>query len=288
MKKRSKTKLSPGNRIFVIFTYAFLCLLALVIFMPFVYAFLCSFKSAQEVLISSDFLPKEWLFENYITAWKSANFATYTFNSAWYAAGMVAINVFTSTVNGYVFARGKFRGQKLIFGMFSALMFISLGTSSLYPTVQLLNLFHINNGLKGLLIKQFFAIHIANMFLVRGYINGLPNSLDEAAEIDGCNFIQIFFRVILPLCKPIIATVAIFAFTSAWNDYLLPMVVTLSSPEQRPLSVGMVALKSSSDTAAAWNLILAGGMISAIPMVIVFLIFNKYFIKGLTSGAVKG
>ena len=135
---------------------------------------------------------------------------------------------------------------------------------------------------------SFFGIKITNVFLVRGFINSLPKALDEAAAIDGCSYIGIFFRIILPLLKPIMATIGIFAFTSAWNDYLMPMIVTLANPAQRTLPVGMIELKGNSNAAAAWNLILAGGMISAIPMVIVYLIFNRFFIKGLAAGAVKG
>ena len=90
------------------------------------------------------------------------------------------------------------------------------------------------------------------------------------------------------MLKPIIATVAIFAFGGSWNEYLWPMIVTLGNPAQRTLSVGLIALKASGQAATAWHLILAGGMISAVPMIIVFLIFNKYFIKGLAAGAVKG
>ncbi len=272
---------------FKIFAYTFLIVLSALVLVPFLYAFTGSFKTSMEILISPDIFPEQWNFDNYINAWTNADFSKYTFNSAWYAAGCVVISVFTSTINGYVFARGNFRGKELIFKVFTSMMFITLGTSSMYPTIQILKLLGLNTNLWGLLIKLFFGIHITNVFLVRGFMNGIPKSLDEAATIDGCDFIQTFFRVILPLLKPIIATVAIFAFTSAWNDYLYPMVVTLSNPAQRPLSVGLIALKSSGEAAAAWNIILAGGMMSALPMVLVFLVFNRYFIKGLTSGAVK-
>ncbi len=273
---------------FKIIAYIALSILAIIVVIPFVYAFLSSFKTTQEILVSPNFFPEKWNFNNYIDAWQKADFSRYTFNSLWYSAAIVVITVLTSTVGGYVFARGKFRGKKLIFAVFTSLMFITLGTSSMFPTIQILKLLGLNNSLFGLVFKTFFGINITNIYLVQGFMSGIPSSLDEAAEIDGCDFIQTFFKVILPLLKPIIATLAIFAFTGAWNDYLWPMVVTLTRPEQRPLSVGLIALKNSSNAAADWNLILAGGMISAIPMIIVFLIFNKYFISGLTSGAVKG
>ena len=126
------------------------------------------------------------------------------------------------------------------------------------------------------------------MYLVRGFIRQLPKELDEAATIDGCGFIGIFFRIILPLLKPMVATLAILTFSSAWNDYLWPMIVTMGNEAAQPLSVALRALKSSGEGAAVWHIIMAGSMISAIPMMTVYLIFNKYFVKGLASGAVKG
>ena len=285
--KKNNSK-SRSELIATVLAYAFLIALAVVIIFPFISALCASFKTNQEILVSPKLIPEKWQIKNYIDAWNKANFATYTWNSVWYSALSVIIAIFTSTVGGYVFSRGEFRGKNVIFAVFTSLMFITLGTSSMYPQIQILKLLHLNTSLAGLLVMQFFGINITNVFLVRGFVNSLPKSLDEAAEIDGCSFIKIFFIIILPLLKPIIATVGIFAFSAAWNDYLMPMVVTLANPAQRPLSVGMIALKGSSDAATAWNLILAGGMISAIPMIIVFLMFNKYFIKGLTAGAVKG
>ena len=279
---------NKGSLIFKIVAYTFLISLLIVTIYPFLYALLCSFKTTQEVLVGSSFLPKKFEFKNYIQAWEIANFARYTFNSAWYSIIDVFIAVFTSSIAGYVFARGEFRGKKIIFACFTSLMFITLGTSTLYPKLQILKFLHLNDSLFGLLVMHFFGINITNVFLVRGFVVSLPKSLDEAAEIDGCSFFGIFIKIILPLLKPIIATVAIFAFAGSWNDYLMPMVVTLANPAQRTLSVGMIALKGSSEAATAWNLILAGAMISAIPMIIVFLRFNKFFIKGLASGAVKG
>ena len=279
---------SKGNFIFLIISYAFLILLAILVFFPFICAFTTSFKGTREVLVSGKILPEKWQFDAFITAWKNADFARYTWNSIWYSALTVIISVLTSSMNGFAFARGQFRGKKTIFALFTSMMFIVLGTSTMYPTLQILKLLHLNKSHWGLIFQSFFALHVSSMFLVRGFVNSLPASLDEAAEIDGCGFIKTFFLIYLPIMKPIIATIAIFSFSGEWNNYLMPMVVTLNNPSQRPLAVGLTALKSTADAAANWNVIMAGAMISAIPMIIVFLIFNKYFITGLTSGAVKG
>lgn len=260
----------------------------LIVLYPFIVAFMGSFKSTIEILTSPELLPKEWNFNNYVEAWTIANFSKFTWNSIWYTVLTVVITVLTSSVNGYAFARGEFRGKKTIFAMFSAMMFISLGTASLYPTLQIMKGLGLNKSLFGLIIKSFFAINIANMYLVRGFIKSLPKELDEAATIDGCGFIGIFFKIILPLLKPMIATLAVLSFSTGWNDYLWPMIVTMSTPDSQPLSVGLRALKDSGDAAASWHLVMAGAMISAIPMTIVYIIFNRYFVKGVAAGAVKG
>lgn len=281
-------KLFKERTVFQAVTYLFLTVLLLLVLYPFLYAFMCSFKDTSEILTSGKFLPSKIDFSSYKKAWTIANFSKYTWNSVWYSALNVIIALYTSAICGYVFARGEFRGKNVIFALFTSLMFITLGTSSLYPQLEILKKLHLNNTLFGLVVIHFFGIKITNVFLVRGFVNSLPKELDEAAAIDGCSYIGTFFKIILPLLKPIMATVGIFAFTSSWNDYLMPMIVTLANPAQRTLPVGMIALKGSSEAAVAWNLVLAGGMISALPMISVYLIFNRFFIKGLTSGAVKG
>lgn len=277
-------KISIGN----IITYIFLTALFCIVVFPVFYAFISSFKDTREILAGTNFFPEAWKFDNYVEAWQIANFASYTWNSVYYSFFCVLFALITSSLSGYVFARGRFPGKNIIFGVKTAMMFLVLGTSSLYPQLQILKALHLNNNLWGLIIRSFFGASITNIFLVRGFIDSLPKELDEAAKIDGCTFLGIFFRVIFPLIKPVMATIGILAFQGAWNDYLMPMIVTLGNPAQRTLPVGLVALKGSSDAAAAWNLILAGAMISAIPMLIVYVACNKYFIKGLTAGAVKG
>lgn len=279
---------SKGNLVFKILAYVFLLVLAYLVIFPFICAFTTSFKGTREVFTSGKILPEVWKVENYVKAWVNADFARYTWNSVWYSALTVAINVITSSMNGYAFVRGEFRGKNVIFAVFSAMMFITLGTSTMYPTLQILKIFHLSDSLWGLIFKSVFALNIANMYLVRSFVLSIPKELDEAAEIDGCGFIRTFFSIYIPVMKPIIATIAIFSFGTAWNDYLMPMVVTIGNESQRTLAVGLVALKATTDAAASWNVIMAGSMISAIPMLIVFVIFNRYFISGLTAGAVKG
>lgn len=272
-----------------LFTYIFLLIVTFITLLPVIYSFCGSFKSNQELLTSgATLLPKQIIFDNYVQAWTLADFKTYTWNSIYLTIFSVSGVVLTSSMGGYVFARGDFPGRKLLFVLFTATMFISLGTITLYPKLEIARALHINKSLFGIIIMNVFAVGATNLFLVRSFIETIPKEIDEAASIDGCNFGRIFFQILFPLIKPILATVAIITFKNVWNDYLLPMVFTISTPSKAPLVVGVVSLKNTGEGATSWNLMLAGTMISIIPMMVVYLCLNKYFVEGLTSGAVKG
>lgn len=270
---------------------AILTVFLLIIMFPLIYTISASFKTNSEILSRPDaILPLNPTFNNYIEAWNSDVFdiKNMTINSLVYTVVCVMATLLNSTMGGYVFSRGRFRGKKIVFSAFSLLMFFSMGSVTIYPMFEILNLIHIPKSLYGLMFIKIFAVSIINIYLVRGYVDSLPKELDEAAEIDGCNFIQIFFKIHLPLLKPIIATIGVLAFQGSWNEYLMPMIFTMADPKQRPLIVGIVALSKSGESAANWNLVLAGTVISLVPVLITYAIGNRYFISGLTAGAVKG
>jgi ABC-type glycerol-3-phosphate transport system permease component len=270
-------------------TYAFLFLVLYISMAPLLYIFFASFKSNQEILVhASRLLPIDWTFQNYKDAWVIANFKQYTFNSMYMAFFIVTGTLIVATMAGYVFSRGRFPGKNAIFTVFTATMFLSLGSIMIYPQLQIAKMLGIHTSLWGVIIIDVFGMHVAAIFIVRSFINSIPYEIDEAAIIDGCSFFRTFWNVLIPLLKPVIATIALITFRHAWNEFLLPMVFTLSNPSQRPLSVGIVALKNTGEAATNWNLMLAGTMMSVIPMLIVYLFLNRYFISGLTSGAIKG
>lgn len=119
-------------------------------------------------------------------------------------------------------------------------------------------------------------------------MSSIPKEIDEAAKIDGCSFWGIYWRIALPLLKPILATIGLLSFRHGWNEYILPLVFTISNDSMRPLTVGVTMLKNAGDGAAAWNIMFAGSVISILPILIVYLFTSKYFMKGMTNGAVKG
>jgi multiple sugar transport system permease protein len=249
---------------------------------------MASFKSNQEILTAGNrVIPDVFVLDNYIQAWQLANFKQYTFNSIFMSFFIVVGVIVTSVICGYVFARGQFPGKQFLYYMVLSSMFVSLGSLTLYPLLMITKVVKLNHSLWGVIIIRVLGMNTTEVFIARSYIESIPRELDEAAKMEGCSFFQIFLHIISPLCKPVIATVGILTFRSAWNDYLLPLVFTMSNPNRMPLVVGVVKLKSSGEVASSWNLMLAGTAISMIPMVVVYIIFNRYFIDGLTSGSIK-
>lgn len=280
---------TAGTKVFNLASYIFLILCCLISLFPIFYAIMGSFKSNMDFITGvGGVIPATWHPENYVKAWATANFARYSFNSIYVTLCAIAGAVILTSMAGYVFARGNFPGKKLLMSMFLATMFLATGAITIFPIFSLSKTLHLNTSLWGLIVIYVFSINVANIYLVMGYVKGLPKELDEAARIDGCGFFGTFVRVILPLCKPILATVALLTFKTVWNDYLMPMVFTLSNDELKTLTVGVVSLKSSGGGAGAYDMMLAGTAISLIPMIIFYSFTSKFFVSGITAGAVKG
>ena len=274
-----------------IFIYAFLILVFLWAMFPLVYVILSSFKDNMEIMANPEYiLPRHFTFQNYIDAWNSDTFdvSRMLWNSIWFTTLSVVTSLVVSAISGYVFARGEFKLKKVIFTIFSALMFINLGGVTIYPTFDILKIFHLHKSLMGLVVMGCFGIPVVNMYLVRGFINALPKELDEAATIDGCTFTGIFFRIILPLLTPVMATIGVLGFQGSWNSYVMPTIFTMSDPKQQTLIVGVMALKNSGQGATSWNLMLAGTTIAMLPVLIIYAVGNKFFTEGMVAGAVKG
>lgn len=281
---RSKQKRLFSNTII----YLILLIISCVTLFPVLYTILGSFKGNMELLAyGNQLFPKKFVLENYAQAWKLGNFKQYTWNSIYMSASIVVGSIVTTTIAGYVFERGKFKGKNIIFAMVVSSMFVSLGSLTLYPTFRIAKVLGINRSLWGVVIIRVFGLNVTNLFITRSYIRTISPEIDEAAKVDGCSFFTIYTRIIFPLLKPVIATIAILEFRHSWNDYLMPMVFTLSNPERMPLIVGIMNLKSGGEAASSWNLMLAGSSIALIPMIIVYIIFNRFFIEGLTAGSVK-
>ena len=269
--------------------YAFLLILTVFILYPILYVVLGSFKTNQELVLGGARLfPEVFILDNYIEAWQLANFARYTLNSIFISTMVMLGILLLSSMAGYCFARKDFPLKNVIYGLLIAFMFVNIGSVSLRPLFELTIRFNLHTSLWSVILICIGMSQATNIFLVRGYMNTLPKELDEAAAIDGCSFFGIYYRIILPLLKPVMATIALLSFREAWNEYILPLVFTINDPNKRPLTVGVISLKNVSDGAAAWNIMFAGSTMSIMPIIILFLLTSRYFMSGMTVGAVKG
>ncbi|MCI8829623.1 MAG: carbohydrate ABC transporter permease [Lachnospiraceae bacterium] len=272
-----------------ILVYLFLGVLTIFTLYPILYVVLGSFKENQELVLGgTSMLPETFQISNYIEAWRLADFGRYTFNSVFLSTMVTAGVVAISSMAGYCFARREFPGKNLLYSLMIAFMFINIGSISLRPLFELAVKLKMNRSMWSVILICIGTNQVTNIFLVRGYMATVPRELDEAAAIDGCSFFQIYYKIILPVLKPVLATVALLSFRSAWNEFIMPQVFTMSNPKMRPLTVGVVALKTMGDGAAAWNIMFAGSAMSIVPIVIVYLFTSRYFMSGLTVGAVKG
>lgn len=287
--KETHAVYSPGTKVARAIGWIFLTLLAVLIVFPILYIIFGSFKSNSELLVGgSNIFPAVWSIDNYIQAWQQANFAVYTKNSLILALGVMILSLITSTMAGYVFSRAQFRGSKLLYGVFIAFMFINTGSVSIRPLYELAVDLHMNNSLFSVIFISTGTGQATYIFLAKGFVDSLPKELDEAAKIDGCTFFQTFYKVITPLLKPVIATIALLSFRQGWNEYVLPLVFTMSNDAMRPLTVGVNMLKNAGDGTAAWNIMFAGATIAIVPMILVYIFFQRYFMGGVAAGAVKG
>jgi ABC-type glycerol-3-phosphate transport system permease component len=262
-------------------------ILVLVIF-PILYALFGSLKSMPELMAGGPhLLPRQWAFDNYVEAWERANFARYTWNSVFISSLSTVGIVLVTTMSGFVLARYEIPGKKILLGALLATMFVSAGTITIYPIFKVAKALGWTGSLWGIVLVYVFKINTAYIFLYFGYVRGISKEIDQAATIDGCGTFGIYRRIIFPLSTPIIATLALLSFKDSWNDYLLPLVFTMAKEKIRPLTVGVVSLLAQRDVTAAWNVMLAGSAISLVPIIVLYTITNRYFISGITAGALK-
>ncbi|MBO0993268.1 carbohydrate ABC transporter permease [Bacillus sp. SD088] len=264
-------------------------LLSVVIFttFPIVLAFLNSFKTNKEINLGETLLPKVWHLSNYIEAWQQANFSIFTWNSVYISIASTIGTLIVASLAAYAVDRIAFPGKKWFVFIQAATMFISIGAVVLRPQYDIMVSLGLNKSLWGVIII-LIAGHATTFFLLLGFFRGVPKELDEAAMIDGCGYFKIYWRIILPLITPGLGVAGLFMFRQAWNEYILPLVFTMTTPELQPLTVGLANLRyGSSGDAAQMHLMLAGACISILPILIVYVFANKSFMQ-MSAGSLKG
>jgi multiple sugar transport system permease protein len=269
----------------VFFVHFFLLAFGLVWIYPFIWMVTASFKTNSEYISEGlSLLPDTLQFENYIRAWNTANFSTYFLNSVIITVSVVVIVIGVCSLTGYALGRYQFKGRILFISLITATMFMPKGFT-IIPVYTLINAMGLNNSIFGVILAEAGGAHVLFILLFTAHFRGLPKELEEAAEMDGCSFFRTFLQVMLPLSKPIIATTGIMQFMWSWNSFLIPLVLTLNKPDLRTLGVGMYQFVG--ENSIDWTGMAAAASISLLPIIIIFIIFQRYFVEGV-SGAVKG
>lgn len=258
--------------------------LAIIFLVPLYWLVVSSFKTDMEITsFPPTFWPKNFVFSNYSRVWELLKFSKTFVNSLIVSLSTTILIVFNSTLAGYAFAKKRFIGKNVI-------MLLLVGTMTIPATVLLLPLFTIitKMGMYDKLISLIipFSVTVFGIFFMKQYIEDIPDSLLEAARIDGCKEYQIFFKVVLPLLKPGITSLALIEFVNNWNSFTMPLVLLKSSDKfTLPLRLGMLTKET---VAVPWSSIMAANVMVVLPVVIIFVALQKYFIRGIMGGAVKG
>lgn len=267
------------TRLFDIFFNLLVLLGALLVLIPLLWAFLGSFKPTRDVFQLS--LPTQWLTENYITALRAGNWGRYFINSAIMAGGIAILQTFFGAMAGYSLAKFSFFGKKIIFAIVIGTLTLSQEVVFL-PLFKIVSFFNWIDTYKGMIIPLMVAPF--GIFLMRQYIIGINDSLFEVARIDGASEPRIFFQLVLPLSKPVLLVVFILAFTAFYNDLLWPLIVV------RAESMFTVSLALQQFRGAYYyrpELVLAITMLVIAPITLLFLFFQKFFLKGVSLGGEK-
>ncbi|HPE94234.1 carbohydrate ABC transporter permease [Sphaerochaeta sp.] len=271
------------QRMYRIVHYAVLILLSLATLLPVLWVVLSSFKPQSELFrVPLTFIPQDWTLENYVSSLAAGNFPVYFSNTVFVAVVSTAITVLINLMAGYALAKYIFKGRDIIFTVMIATLMIPLQVIMIPIFLQLKSLGMLNS-LWGIIIPP--AATPTGVFLARQYLVTLPNSLIEAARIDGAREHTIFFRLILPMSKPIVATIAIFSFMWRWNDYLWPLIVITDNRKQ---TIQQALANFVGQLQINWSDLLAMTTIAIIPVIIVFLAFQRFFFSGIAAGSVKG
>ena len=283
--RASRRRRSAGQPAATTLRYAALIVGAIVMVTPFLYMLSTSFQSQAYVLtIPPQFIPSPATTGNYTAAIGTENFLLYFVNSLIVAVISTAGSVLLSSMMAYSFARFAFRGREAIFRLLLAGLTIP-AVMLLIPQFILARNLHLLDSLGGLIFFYIAGSLSLNTFLMRGFFASIPGELDQAMQVDGANAWTRYWRLAIPLAKPAIAVATIFTFLNSWDEYPIALTMINNSDNATlPLAIA----NFQGQHATQWGLVFAASLIAVIPVLIVFLVFQRYFVQGLTSGAVKG
>ena len=278
-KKKLDTKYVIVHTLLVVF----MILLAAIALFPFIWMISSSFKEEKEMFIFPiQWIPKVFHVENYVKAWTMVDFGGAMLNSL-KISGIITIGqLLTSATAAYSFAKIPFRGRDKVFLGYLATMMVPFQVIMI-PQFILFRMLGINNSHLALILPGIFSVF--GVFMLRQFFQGIPDEMIEAARLDGCNEFMILTRMILPLSGAALSSLAIFTFRWQWNDYLAPLIY-LNDKKLFPITIALAQFRMENMT--LYTLIMAGSVISLIPVVTLFLFTQKYLIQGITMSGLKG
>lgn len=268
--------------------YILLCVVGLTTIFPFLWMVSTSFKTASEVFsLRPNFIPRnlftDKMWDNYQTVLVKHSFLRYVQNSLFVATTAAFGQLVACSLGGFAFARMKFFGKEIIFGMLLATLMIPVEVTIIPEYLIMLKLGWYNTYLP--LIVPSMLVGSFGTFLFRSFFENIPSSLEDAAFIDGVNSWQMFYKIFLPNAKPAIASLFIIAFMNNWNDLLRP-VIYLDSDHLWTATMGLMQFKGNYGT--QWHLLLTGSVISVIPLIVVYITMQRYFVEGMLGSGMKG
>lgn len=277
------------KRIVKIIDYVILTLLSAFIIVPLIWLLGNSLKSDKDVRVNmANLLPSsgEWQFDNFVQAWSRGNIASTITNSFINTIVAVALILLLAYFTAYAIARIKFKGCEIIYALFVSMMMVPLAQVVMIPQFRIVSSLKLVDTHLGVILLYTAGGIPFSVFLLTSFLRRIPIELDEAARIDGCNHFQIIGRILLPLSKPGLATVIIFQGMGVWNDYFTALIY-LRSPEMKTITLGLKNFMGQWGL-VDYNRLFAAIAIVTFPIVLLYVIFQRQFISGLTSGSVKG
>ena len=276
-------KKTKQDRFVQVCVYLVLLLITVVTLLPLVWMFSASFKLDSEVFsVPIRWIPKTFHFENYVRIWQKIPFGRFTFNSFKLTIIVTFIQVLTCSFAAYGFSKCKFCGRDTLFLCYIATIAIPWQIYML-PQYSLMQKFHLVDTHLGYILMQSFAAF--GVFLLRQFYQSVPNELIEAARIDGLSEYGCYFRIVLPLAKPAIATLTIFTFVNTWNDFMGPMIYFNSEANKTiPLGIRMFIGQYSSE----YQLIMAASVVALLPILILYVFCQRFFVQGIATSGLKG
>jgi multiple sugar transport system permease protein len=265
------------------FLFILLLSIGITMMLPFIWTLSASFKFNKDIFeFPINWIPKDIRLQNYAEVWTKVPFLTYYLNTIKLSVIVTLGQLLTCSLAAYSFAKMEYPGRDKLFLSYLATLMVPWHAIMIPQFIIIKNMGLYNNHLSLIFIQLFNAFGV---FLMRQFMLGISKELSESARIDGCGELQIFARIILPLCKPGLATLTVFTFNFMWNDYLAPMIY-LDSDNLKTIQIGLAAFRSIYNT--EYNLIMAGTVCSMIPIVLIYVVAQKYIIQGLAFSGIKG